>query len=130
VAIVVDTENNLANIEEEKALLVLLPPEARPALDEGKTILIQVNASGKPLKSKIVAFEKDASKVNSILEEFVLDNHPEVAKAQPAAVATVRLEDMEGNVLANDYVGTIFRADIQVGFRRVASLLPLMDRVL
>jgi hypothetical protein len=129
-AIVVDTENKPVNIEEGTALLVLLPPEAQPALDEGKTILIQVNASSKPLKRKIVTFAKDASKVNSILEEFDLDNHPAVAKAQTAAVAIVRLEDMEGNMLANDYVGTIFRADMQVGSRRIASLLPLIDRIL
>jgi hypothetical protein len=129
-AIVVDTENKPVNIEEGPAILVLLPPEAQPALDEGKTILIQVNAIGKPLKRKIVTFTKDASKVNGILEEFDLDNHPAVAKVQPAAVAIVRLEDIEGNVLANDYVGTIFRADIQVGSRRIAFLLPFMDRIL
>jgi hypothetical protein len=128
-AIVVDTENKPVNIEEGTAILVLLPPEAQPALDEGKTILIQVNPSSKPLQRKIVTFVKDASKVNAILEEFDLGNHPAVAKMQPAAVAIVRLEDTEGNVLANDYIGTIFRADIQVGSRRIASLLPLMDRI-
>jgi hypothetical protein len=131
-ATVVDTVNKPANIipaniiEEGMAILVLLPSEAQPALDEGKTILIKVNTSSMPLKRKIVVFEKDVSKVNSILEKFDLDNHPEVAKAQPAAVAIVRLEDMRGN----DYVGTIFRADMQVGSRRLASLLPLMDRIL
>jgi hypothetical protein len=129
-AIVVDTENKPVNIEEGMAILVLLPPEAQPALDEGKIVLIQVNASSKPLKREIVAFEKDVSKVNSILEGFDLANHPAVAKAQPAAVAIVRLEDMKENVPANDYVGTIFRADMQVGSRRIASLLPLMDRIL
>jgi ABC-type amino acid transport substrate-binding protein len=60
-AIVVDTRNKLANIEEGMAILALLPPEAQPALDKGKTILIQVNASSKPLKRETVAFEKDAS---------------------------------------------------------------------
>jgi hypothetical protein len=128
--IVVDTENKTVNIEEGTAILVLLPPEAQPALDEGKTILIQVNPSSKPLQRKIVTFAKDASKVNGILKEFDLDNHPAVAKVQPAAVAIVQLEDMEGNVLTNDYIGTIFRADIQVGSRRIASLLPFMDRIL
>jgi hypothetical protein len=49
-AIVVDTENKPVNIEEETAILVLLPPEAQPALDEGKAILIQVNTSSKPLE--------------------------------------------------------------------------------
>ena len=129
-AIVVDTGNKPINIEEGTAVLVLLPPEAQPALDEGKTVLIQVNASSKPLEREIVAFEKDASKVNHILEEFGLENHPAVAKAQPGAVAIVRLEDMPGNVATNNYIGTIFRADMQVGSRRVASLLPLMDRIL
>jgi hypothetical protein len=129
-AIVVDTENKPVSIEEGTALLVLLPLEAQPALYKGKTILIQVNASSKPLQRKIVTFEKDASKMNGILEEFDLDNHPAVAKAQPAVIAIVQLEDMEGDVLANDYIGTIFRADIQVGSRRIASLLPLMDRIL
>jgi hypothetical protein len=129
-AIVVDTENKPVNIEEETAIIVLLPPEVQPTLDEGRTILIHVNASSKPLQRKIVASEKDASKVHSILEEFDLNNHPAVAKAQPAAVAIVQLEDMEGNVLANGYIGTIFRADIQVGSRRIASLLPLVDRIL
>jgi hypothetical protein len=121
-AIVVDTRNKLADIEEGMAILVLLPPEAQPVLDEGKTILIQVNASSKPLKREIIAFEKDASKVSSILEEFDLDHHPAVAKAQPVAVAIVRLDDMQGNMPANDYIGTIFRADMQVGSRRIASL--------
>jgi hypothetical protein len=129
-AIVVDTGNKPVNIEEGTAILVLLPPEAQPVLDEGKTILIQVNASSKPLERRVIALEKDASKVNRTLEEFALENHPAVAKAQPAAVAIVRLEDMPGNVPTNDYIGTIFRADIQVGSRRVASLLPLMDRIL
>ena len=129
-AIVVDTRNKLANIEEGMAVLVLLPPEAQPVLDEGKTILIQVNASSKPLEREIVAFEKDASKVNSTLEEFALDNHPVVAKAQPAAVAIVRLEDIQGNVPAKDYMGTIFRADMQIGSRRIAFLLPLVDQIL
>jgi hypothetical protein len=89
-----------------------------------------VNASSKPLKREIIAFEKDASKVNHLLEEFGLENHPAVAKAQPGAVAIVRLEDMPGNMPTNDYIGTIFRADMQVGSRRVASLLPLMGRIL
>jgi hypothetical protein len=129
-AIVVDTGNKSVNIEEGTAILVLLPPEAQPALDKGKTILIQVNASSKPLERKVIAFEKDVSKVNRTLEEFALENHPAVAKAQPAAVAIVRLEDTPGNVPTNDYVGTIFRADIQVDSRRIASLLPLMDRIL
>jgi hypothetical protein len=129
-AIVVDTGNKPVNIEEGTAMLVLLPPEAQPVLDEGKTVLIQVNATSKPLKREIVAFEKNASKVNRTLEEFALENHPAVAKAQPAAVAIVRLEDMPGNVVTNDYIGTIFRADMQVGSRRIASLLPLMDRIL
>jgi hypothetical protein len=129
-AIVVDPRNRLANIEDGMALLTLLPPEAQPALDKGRTILIQVNASSKPLEREIVAFEKDASKVNHILEEFGLENHPAVAKAQPGAVAIVRLENMPGNMATNDYIGTIFRADMQVGSRRVASLLPLMDRIL
>jgi len=129
-AIVVDTENKPVNVEEGTAILVLLPPEAQPALDEGKTILIQVNASSNSLKREVVTFEKDAARVNDILEEFDLSNHPAMAKMQPAAVAIVRLEDTQGNVLANDYIGTIFRADIQVGSRRIASLLPLMDRIL
>jgi hypothetical protein len=129
-AVVVDTRNKLTNIEEGMAILALLPPEAQPALDRGKTILIQVNASSKPLEREIVAFEKDVSKVNYILEEFALDDHPAVAKAQPAAVAIMRLEDMSGNVPTNNYIGTIFRADIQIGSRRVASLLPLMDRII
>jgi hypothetical protein len=129
-AVVVDTRNKLGNIEEGTAMLVLLPPEAQPVLDEGKTVLIQVNASSKPLEREIVAFEKDASKVNRTLEEFGLENHPAVAKAQPGAVAIARLEDMPGNVPTNDYLGTIFRADMQVGSRRIASLLPLMDRIL
>src|SRR5919106_4097310 len=129
-AIVVDTGNKPINIEEGTAVLVLLPPEAQPALDEGKTVLIQVNASSKPLEREIVAFEKDASKVSRILEEFGLENHPAVAKAQPGAVAIVRLEGMPGNAPAKDYVGAIFRADIQIGSRRIASLLPLMDGIL
>ena len=129
-AIVVDTENKPVNIEEGTAILALLPPEAQSALDEGKTILIQVNANSKPLKREIVAFEKDASKVNHILEEFGLENHPAVAKAQPGAVAIVRLQGMPGNAPAKDYVGAIFRADIQIGSRRIASLLPLMDGIL
>ena len=129
-AVVVDPRNKLANIEEGMAILVLLPPEAQPALDKGKTILIQVNASSKPLEREIVAFEKDASKVNHILEKFALEHHPAVTKAQPGAVAIVRLEDMPGNVVTNDYLGTIFRADMQVGSRRIASLLPLVDRIL
>ena len=60
-AIVVDTRNKLANIEEGMAIPALLPPEAIPALDKGKTILIQVNAGSQPLKRETVAFEKDAS---------------------------------------------------------------------
>jgi hypothetical protein len=84
-AIVVDTRNKTANIEDGTAILALLPPEAQPALDKGKTILIQVNASSKPLKREIVASEKDASKVNRTLEEFALENHSAVVKAQPAA---------------------------------------------
>jgi hypothetical protein len=129
-AIVVDTGDKPVNIEDGTAILVLLPPEAQPALDEGKTVLIQVNATSKPLERRVIAFEKNASKVNRTLEEFALENHPAVVKAQPAAVAIVRLEDMPGNVPTNDYIGTIFRADMQVGSRRVASLLPLMDRIL
>jgi hypothetical protein len=129
-AVVVDPRNKLANIEEGMAILVLLPPEAQPALDKGKAILIQVNASSKPLKREIVAFEKDASKVNRTLEEFALENHPAVAKAQPAAVAIVSLSGMPGNAPAKDYLGAIFRADMQIGSRRIASLLPLMDGIL
>lgn len=126
VATIGNDSANLVNVEEGTVLLVLLPDEAKPALGQSKTVLVQVDASGKPLEREIIAFEKDASRVKGVLQELGLDIHPAVAQAQPAALAVARPENMP----AADSLGAVFRAEMEVGSQRIASLLPFMDQIL
>jgi hypothetical protein len=126
-AIAIDNRNRLTNIQADAALLVLLPPQAQPALAEGKTVLVQVNTSSKPLRQKVITFESDSSQVRDILSRFGLSNHPAVLSVQPAALAFTDLEPMPGKPSLTDYIGSVFRVDIQVGSRQAASLLPLLD---
>ena len=119
-----------AQLRDHVVLLLLLAPEAQPTLAEGNQVLIHLGTVGKPLQREVVIFEASEAEVTRVLDTFGLSRHPAVLAAQPAAVAFVPLEPAPGNAPATNFIGTVFRAELQIGSRRVASLIPVVDRLL
>jgi hypothetical protein len=123
VAMVVDWRHMHQSLDDDTAVLVFLSPEYLSRLHRGQPLLL-ATPSG-PLRREVIAVEPEIISPAAIRSRFGI--HEDLARIvnQPAAVVLTRLEPLASNRAAASYVGSVFRADIEIGKRRVGSLLPL-----
>jgi hypothetical protein len=108
--------------------IVFLPPEAHARLHAGQALFLTFDSAGQPLERSIAAVDPDISSPASVQQRFALGPGAASAVSGPSAVVTARLAPLPMGMSALAYVGSTGRADVQVGSRRIGSLLPLVGR--
>lgn len=125
-AVVVKNDAIDPAIQDEVVLVVFLPPENLPRLQVGQSVFLQLTAEGERISWPIVAVESAIASPESAQQRFGAGPDAAQIIRQPAAVAIVRLKPIAAELPATTYLGGIYRADVQVGSRRVISLLPVI----
>jgi hypothetical protein len=127
-AIIFDRQTASRFARDGTIVAAFLPPETLSRLRAGQPLLLQLK-SGERLHSQVFYVEPQVNSPAEVRQRFALDEGVAVTVAsQPSAVALAQLE-MPQNALSPDaYAGSMGRAEVQTGTRRVISLLPLVGR--
>jgi hypothetical protein len=127
-AIVVDGKGKTQSIGDDALIVTFVPPENLPRLRVGQTLFLNLPPAGEHVGVSIMAVEPEISSPAAARRRFALSPGAAQAITQPSAVAIARWESVREDLPASAYVGSVYRADIEVGSRRVVSLLPVIGQ--
>lgn len=127
-AIVVDGKGKTQSVGDDLLVVAFLPPESFSDLRIGQTLFLQFDRVSERLGRPIIAVEPQISSPEAARKRFALSAGAVQSITQPSAVAIARLEPTPAGLPAGVYVGSIYRADIEVGSRRGISLLPFIGQ--
>ena len=127
-AVVVDGRGKTPSIGNEVLVVAFVPPEHLWRLRAGQTLFLQFDGGGKRIGRSIIAVEPEISSPDGAQSRFALNAGTAPAITQPSAVAIARLAPLSAGLPAAAYVGSVYRAEIEIGSRRVISLLPLIGQ--
>lgn len=107
------------------AVAAFFPAQTRSSLRVNQKLSLRFEALGEHLNSSIIAVEPGISSPATARKQFGLDTGAALAVTQPVAVAIAEFKPLP-KVPAPKYLGSLGRAEAEVGSRRAISLLPLI----
>jgi len=127
--VVVDRRGKTNYVRDDVVLIIFLPPENHSRLRVGQTLFLQLDPAGERTRRPIIAIEPKILSPDTVQQQFALSAGAAHAVTQPSAVAIARFEPNPTNLPASTYVGSVYPVDVEVGSRRVLSLLPLIGQI-
>jgi hypothetical protein len=114
----------------EMLIVAFFAAEHLPRLRAGQTLVLSSHDGGTRFTQAIVAVKPDIISPDAAQQEFALGAGAARVITEPGAVALAHLEASYFHLPAGLYLASTFRADVEVGTRRVISLLPVIGSVL
>jgi len=114
----------------EMLIVAFFAPEHLPRLQAGQTLALSSHDGRSRFTEAIVAVKSDIISPAAAQRQFALGLGAAHVITEPSAVAMARLEASYFSLPADLYLASSFRADVEVGTRRVISLLPLIGSVI
>ena len=113
-------------------IVALFPAESLPRLEAGQKLILKSDDSGQTLSARVVAAEREASSPDAVRRRFNLNACAKgLDKGSAAVVVFAELKPPRaGGVAAYGKEGGTFRAEVEIGSRRVAAFLPFIGRYL
>jgi hypothetical protein len=127
--VVVDRRGKTNDVRDDVVMVAFLRPENRSHLRVGQTLLVLLDPAGERTRRPIIAIEPKIVSPNAVQQRFALSAGAAHAVTQPSAVAIARFEPNPTNLPASTYVGSVYPVDVEVGSRRVLSLLPVIGQI-
>jgi hypothetical protein len=104
------------------------PPETLSRLRAGQPLLLQLK-SGERLHSQVFYVEPQVNSPAGVRQRFAIGEEvAAMVASQPSAVVLAKLETPQNALSPDAYAGSVGRAEVETGTRRVISLLPLVGR--
>ncbi len=128
-AVVVDWRNRFPSIEGDVAVVAFLPPDGVSRVKGGQKLFAQFDESGERLSQKVAFIDPQIISPDDAHKLFALNPGAAQAITRPSAVAIARLEMIPDKADAAAYLGSVLQVDIEVGSRRLISLLPLIGHL-
>jgi len=125
-AVVVDWKDRPQYIRDDVLVIAFLPPDNLSRLRVGQTMFL--NTARERLNISIISVEPDIISPDDAQRRFALSGGTAEAITRPAAVAVAPLEPTPSSLPISTYRGCVYSVDIEVGSRRVISLLPLIGQ--
>jgi hypothetical protein len=111
---------------DEVAVVAFLPKETLPRLEEGQRLFLKAEESGDRRKIFVREVDPRIYSPNAAQRRFRLVGGAAAAVTSPTVAVRGALR-LKGTDLTPQMVaGTVYKADVEVGSRRVISLLPLV----
>jgi hypothetical protein len=110
-------------------IVAFFAPDHLPRLRTGQTLILSSHDGRSRFTEGIVAVNSDIISPDAAQQQFALGPGAAHVITEPSAVAMARLEASHFSLPAGLYLASTFRADVEVGARRVISLLPLIGSV-
>ncbi|HZO75821.1 MAG TPA: hypothetical protein VFB60_26720 [Ktedonobacteraceae bacterium] len=124
---IVLAQGSTASIRGDEAVAaVFLPATPSPKVQAGATVLLSIGSTIQ-LRTTVLAVQPAVMSPNDIRQRYLLSNTPLSAITEPSRVVFVGL----GSTMPTQtYAGSLVSALVQVGTRRVLSLLPGFNQLI
>ena len=119
-AVIVQTDDVVA--------VAFFPPETFPRLHVGARVFLRQEQSRERLERSIVAVPTHLIGPEAAVRELGLSGGAAQRVTKPVAVAVIQFRPAPEGLPAEAYVGSVYRAEMQTGSRRVLSLIPAIGR--
>ncbi len=123
--IILEQQPASASGQHEAVALIFLPAASVPKLRTGLPIQVRIGSTGPALTSKIDQVEPGILSPSAARTRYALPSNVSETLIEPVVVVSARLGP---DVPYQMYAGSVVSAQVQVGSRRVLSLLPGLDR--
>jgi hypothetical protein len=123
------TEQRGQSPADEIAIVVFLPPEYQARLRVGQLVFLRSEPAGERFSRPIASIEPQVMSPAAAQQSFALGAHAALVIKQPSAVAVARLGPAPADLPLKSYVGSIYRAEVEIEWRPVVSLLPLIGQL-
>lgn len=106
--------------------LLMIPASQLQAIHPGLPVQLSIGSDGQPKSFTVTAVTPTLLSPETIRRQYALDGALSLVVTQPSAVAEVALD----NTVSSLYLGSTVTAEIQVGWSRVLSTVPLIGSMI
>ena len=128
-AVVVEGDANRAEASQEVRVVLLLSPEHLAQLEVNQRVFFRMNRVDALVSRQISGLEPRVLSASAVRSRFALSGEVVSKVNESAVVAFIPLGPLPGGAEASSYVGTSYEAQVEIGRRRLVSLLPLVGRL-
>jgi hypothetical protein len=128
-AIVTRLQSQSRGMGKEPVLVVFLPPQYLSRLRPQQRLFLKFAGMGDRLSWTILSVDSKIHSPDSIQRQFGLSPSAAQAITQPVAVAIAQWEKTPTQLPADVYLGSLGRAEIEIGSQRAISLLPVIGNL-
>lgn len=122
------------NTPENIVVAAFFPPHYLPKLRTAQKLFLHFDTMGvggvsrneNRLSRSVIVVDPEISSPDVIQKQFALHSGAAQRITQPAAVVFAQLDPIPTGLSASAYLGSVGRADVEVGSQRAVSLLPLI----
>jgi hypothetical protein len=115
---------------EQPALVALLPADFLPQLRPGSTVFVALDGSDPRARLEVRAIEPDPQSPATVRRRLALDAEAARAVSGPVAVVTLGTVSPPLDVSLVRHAGAVYRAEVEIGSRRVLALVPVLGGLL
>jgi hypothetical protein len=110
----------------EIVVVAFLPAETFSQLEVGQTLYLQPHDEDQRIERRIEAVELSEGGTVAAIKESGVNYGDGQRTARPAAVAIAQFQPAQGGRPDSAQIGAVYRAEVEVGSRRVISFLPVI----
>ncbi len=104
-------------------MVALLPHDILSSLHVGQKLFVNLGGKSERLSGSIIAVEPEVNSPEEVRKRFSLSRETALAATKPLAVAIAQVGRHSSDLSASSYDGSIYHVDVEIGSRRLISLL-------
>jgi hypothetical protein len=127
-AIPLPSESSTASANDGPLVAVLLPARNLPRVQTGQRVFWSFSKTESAVSRTIIAVKPSVQSPDSLQASLGLRGQSTTSITEPVVVAFVSLGPVPADLPTAAYVGSVYHAEVEVGTKRVISLLPVVGR--
>lgn len=131
VAVPISTEHAVhtaVSNAQQPLVALFLPSRTASRLRLGQKVFWSFSKTGPRVSRSVLEVRLEPTSPDAAQREFGLQGQASLAIKEPVQIGFVSLLPIPDDVPAAAHVGTVFHAEIEIGSRRVISLVPFVGR--
>ncbi len=124
----IDWKDETWSEQKKLVLIALLSPDSLSYIHIGQRVFVKLTAAGGHLQGIITTIELETMSPDAVRDRFGF-NDTLTPIAQPAAIAMLQLKPTPENLPILDHLKSVYAVDVEIGSRRVISLLPFVGQM-
>jgi hypothetical protein len=118
-----------AVVDRDNIVVAFLPPDTHSRVHVGQTMLLKSEQSGVTQHARIIAVDDMISSPDDARSRFGLCSNAVTIVDQPSSIIFAEFEPIQNVLPASAYKGSVYNVDVEVGSRRVISMLSGLGRL-